>query len=216
MGKIRVTAGAWIMLAVALVSGRCDLFLLYGLSALLHETGHLLAAFCRKIKVDEIRIDVSGARIRTKEGAGSYLDEFILCMSGPLVNALVITLGAAFFVCQKISISGVAADLEAFVYGERNFAGALAFLMLCSLFQGAFNLLPIKTFDGGRMLYCTCALLLGQRVGERVISALSALCLLVIWTAALYLLLRLDSGLSVYTFAACIFFSTLCDRELLE
>lgn len=217
MGKIKVSMSATLIFLAAALTGRVDIFLIYGLSAIMHEMGHLLAARARGIKIQEIRIGVSGARICTEEQAGSYADEFILCMSGPLVNVLMLAFGAAVLVYRNIGEESIARAIIDFADGKGQVRlGAFIFFMLCSLLHGGLNLLPIKTFDGGRMLYCISAMVFGQRTAERVLSVTTALCMLLIWSAALFLMIRFDAGLSIYTFAACLFLSTLRDKELIE
>lgn len=217
MGKIKVGVGAILLILAVIMTERSDVFVLYGLCAILHEIGHLIAAKRRNIGIKEIRLDVSGARICTEEGAGSYADEFILSASGPFVNILVIAAGTAVFTCRKMSIESIVRALDDFAAARpESYDGALAFFMLCAVLQGGLNLLPIKTFDGGRMLYCLCAVTVGQKAAECVIRVSGTMCMLIIWTAALYLMLKLDVGLSIYTFAACIFLGTLRDRELIE
>ena len=217
MSRIKVGVGALLVILALFITERSDVLLIYGICAVLHEAGHLIAARVRGIKVNEIRLDVSGVRICTEDGIGSYADEFILCMSGPLVNISIISIGALAFAIMDLSPDSIALSLQAFVAGEADsYVGAAAFFVLCAVLQGGLNLLPIKTFDGGRMLYCACAATLGQGAAERIVGLTSALCIATIWSAALYLMIRMDAGLSIYTFAACIFLGTLRDKELIE
>ncbi len=217
MGKIKIGIGVILVIFALIMTKRSDVFVLYGVCAVLHEAGHLAAARRRGIKIKEIRLDVSGIRICTEEGAGSYIDEFVLCMSGPLVNVIIIAVGAGIFLQKNMDASAVASAIEAFAQCRSgSYYGALGFFMICSVIQGGLNLLPIKTFDGGRMLFCLCAMAFGSRTAERVIGITSALCMLAIWMAALYLMIRVDAGLSIYTFAACVFLGTLRDKELIE
>ncbi|MBQ4091308.1 MAG: hypothetical protein IJC64_03215, partial [Clostridia bacterium] len=108
MSKIKVTWGAIMMLAISLLSERTDVFLLWGLCALLHEFGHLIAARARGIEIEEIRIDFFGARICTGEGAGSYADEFILCAAGPAVNAAILCAIGIFLKAEGVSLETAA------------------------------------------------------------------------------------------------------------
>ena len=209
--------GALLVMLALVITERSDVFLLYGICAALHEAGHLAAAKIRGIKIKEIRFDVSGVRICTDNGIGSYADEFILCMSGPLVNIVIITVGLVTFARMNLSPESIASAVQDFADRDADsFLGAAAFFVLCAVLQGGLNLLPIKTFDGGRMLYYACAAMLGQCAAERVVGLTSALCISAIWSAALYLMIRLDAGLSIYTFAACVFLGTLRDKELIE
>ena len=131
MGKIKVSISAALMFLAALLAGRSDIFLIYGVSAIMHEMGHLLAARLRGIKIREVQIGVSGARICTQEQMSSYADEFILCMSGPLVNAAVLVLGALFLAYRNIDEQSMALALRDFAFGGK--VMSLLFNMLSRL-----------------------------------------------------------------------------------
>ncbi len=216
MSKIKVRWGALIMLFVSLVSERTDIFLLWGLCALLHELGHLFAARVRKIEVEEIRLDFLGARICVKEGAGSYFDEVLIAAAGPSVNLIIVIAAALYLQGAGISPEALADSITAFFEGDRSSVGAVCFFAICSVLQGGTNLLPVKTFDGGRVIYCMTASLFGQGMAEALIGASTAACVFCLWTVALYLMLKTGAGLGIYVFCACLFLSTLSDSELIK
>ena len=91
--------------------------------------------------------------------------------------------------------------------------GAAGFFTLCSGLHCLANLLPINTFDGGRIVYCSIADLISERAAQRVIMTFTMLSSLVLWIIALYLLLKVSSGLGVFVFAASVFFSSLKNIE---
>ena len=80
---------------------------------------------------------------------------------------------------------------------------------LCALFQGLFNLLPIHSLDGGRILHCVCILLV-PRWADRISHAFSILtCMIVIcifiWLYFRFhhLILLLFAGYFLYSTALC-------------
>ena len=217
MRRIRIDAGAYFLLAALVLTERADALLIYVGCAFAHELGHLFAARSRGIAIEQIRIGLTGARICTREGAGSYFDELILALSGPLVNVAAVAYGVFIFNRFGISAVEVLGAAERFALGGRTDAlGVWAFVIACAAVQGAVNLLPVRTLDGGRVLYCLCALTLGQRAAERVLSFTSGMCAIAIWLAALYLMLKVHAGLGIYAFCACLFVGTLRDGELIE
>lgn len=213
MRKIRVEIGAILMLLAMIATDGAPLILIYFLSAALHECGHLIAARALKIKIEEIRFDFSGVRICTEKAVNSYRDELLLSAAGPLANLLSVTLSVAFFLSNGITISEAADALLSLLNGEFTLTGAVGFFATSSILQGGINLLPINTLDGGRVLFCAAALLFGERSAYVLIKVTSFAAAFVLWTVALYLLLKVSAGLGVFVFAACVFFST---REHIE
>ena len=212
--RIKVGVGALLMLGSMMISDRVEILLLYMLSATLHEFGHLAAARMLGIGVMEIRFEFSGVRICTEEKLTSYKSEAILAAAGPLVNFACVTVCVAVFSFMNISIIEVSELTGAFLVDDfYSHVGAMGFFAIASLLQGCVNLLPVKTFDGGRICYCTIALLCSEKTAGRVLDVSSAFSAFVLWTVALYLMLRLSAGLGIYVFAACIFLSTLKDTD---
>ena len=212
VNRIKLEIGAILMAAVMIMTDRAEILLIFYFSALLHETGHLIAAKLLGIKIKEIKIDFSGARICMEERLVSYKKELILSLSGPLVNFICVTACIAAFVLLKLSPEELTARTGALLLeGEQSCVGYVGFFALSSFLQGAVNLLPIRTLDGGRMLYCIIAMIFNESIAERVIDVFSALSALVLWTVALYLMLRLAKGFGIYVFAACLFVSTAKD-----
>lgn len=207
---MRLGISAVLMLVAILLSDRAEIFILYSISAALHECGHLLGARMLGIKISEIRFDFSGIRICTEEKLTSYKSEFLLAAAGPFVNFIVITVVAAVYSVIGVSLNEAGEACIGFLFdGEYTHIGALGFVALSSFLQLAVNLLPIRTFDGGRMTYCLSAVLFGERRGAQILDVFSGFSAFALWTVALYLMLRISSGLGIYVFSVCLFLSTL-------
>ena len=206
MKKIKFGVGALMMLAATLVSDSVAIIGVYLFAALLHELGHILAAKAMKVDIKEIRFGFSGVRIVTDGRLTSYKSEIILALAGPAVNLLIVSLVLLGFFTSGINLEEAILRAESFMsapaFEIRNVA---AFFALSSLMQAALNLLPVKTFDGGRVIYCAIAHFVGERVAERIIELSTMLSCMILWTVALYLMLRVGGGLGIYVFAACIF-----------
>ena len=173
-----------IVFGLMLLTDRTGISLLTVAAALLHEGGHLLAARLLGIRLERMRLGFLGMRLDMGADILSYGQEWLLCAAGPLVSLL----GAA-----------VAAPLWGIWKSARFFSCA-------SLVLGLLNLLPIRSFDGGRMLECFLSLTLGTRASERVMTACSFLFLFLLWATAVYFLLRVGDGLSLFCFSLSLFF----------
>ena len=213
MKKAKICIGVCLMLSAACVSDDIVAVSVYLFAALLHEIGHLLAARIMKIRVSGIKFDFSGARICTS-GNLSYKEELFLSGAGPLANIFAFTLVIKAAKIREIPAKSLLEGAESlFSRGEATLCGVLGFFALSSLLQAASNLMPISGFDGGRMLYCICALIFGDRAAEVVLSITSAIFAFILWTAALYLLLRISAGLGIYIFALGIFTSSIMKKD---
>ena len=150
------------------------------LAVCIHELGHLAAARRVGVRLGRLRMTATGFRMIADEAYPSYRAEAVVALGGPLANLL----SAPLF------------------YGLLPAASPLGEVAPLSLYLAVLNLLPLRSFDGGRALVC---FLCGRRAylpdrAERVLSALSALILLLLWLSAVYLLLRRGSALSLYLF----------------
>ncbi len=214
---VRIGLGGLLMLAAMAISDRADVLLVYLLAALLHELGHLLAAKRMRIPLKGIELGFSGVRICVEKGLTGYADEFLMALWGPMASLLAAYAAFLLSLTAGISreqlLSSAAAFLESGLAAESGPAGIMGFFMLASLLQAYSNLLPVNGFDGGRLLFCALACFFDESRAERVTAILSALSAFVLWTAALYLMLRIAAGLAVYIFAACIFASAVQRTE---
>ncbi len=207
MKKIKIMPSALIMLLAMLVSDRASLLILYFLSAGAHEMGHLVGAKALGIGISEIRITYSGMRICTEKKLISYKRELFLAAAGPLANLAVIAVTASAFALLSINFdNAINSCIDLLFNNMFTISGAFGFIMLSSFVQGAINLLPVRTFDGGRIMYCLLSVMLGERAAGHTLDMLSALSAALLWIVALYLMLRISSGVGIYAFSACLFF----------
>lgn len=212
MKRVRFGMGGVLMIAAMMISDRAEMIGIYMFSAALHELGHLIAAKLLKIEISEINFGFSGVRIVTEERLTSYKKELLLAMSGPLANILVFSAILVSSIIRKSGAEGMFAEFNGILSGgAMSLEGAASFLAISSLVQAIMNLLPVKTFDGGRILHCSMAELFGDRAAERAVEICSALSAFFLWTVALYLMIRVASGLGIYVFAACIFVSMISE-----
>lgn len=152
------------------------------LAALLHEAGHLLAARLLGIPLGRFRLGLRGARLEVKGRMLSYGEEWLLAAAGPLFSLLGAAGGALFWSSSAARIFSCA-----------------------SLLLGLLNLLPIRSFDGGRMLAAMLSACLSPRAVCAILRGASFLCLSLLWMTAVYLLLRTGDGISLFCFSMSLF-----------
>lgn len=181
--RLRISIPMLILLALLLLTDRTGVGALTLLAAFLHECGHFAAARALGLSPSEVRLDLLGARMEIAGRVLSYGEEFLLAAAGPLAS-LFCSLAGAF--------------LWQFSAG-RIFSAA-------SLLLGLLNLLPIRTFDGGRMLEAALSAYIGVSGAGKVMRLCSFSSLFLLWLIAVYFLLRAADGLSLLCFSLSLFF----------
>ena len=117
-------------------------------AAAVHEIGHFMALNLRGARVTEIRFGISGAIMTTENFKLSYGDELCAVLAGPAAN-----LAAAL--CLRAA-------------GNINPALTGVNVILC-----IFNLIPVRTLDGGRALELLISWAFGPDAAESVIRMIS-------------------------------------------
>ena len=176
--KIKISFSAILTLAALLLFGRISDVICVLSAAAIHETGHIVAAKLLGVSFSSLCLDPLGARLNTTEQLVSYKREALLALGGPLANIISLAFSAPLAVLTGSEF------LIVFSYAS----AGLALL----------NLLPIETFDGGRIFYCITR-------SYRFSRIVSFLCLFAIFCASLYLLLRTGGALSVFIFSTSLF-----------
>ena len=161
------------------------------LAALFHEFGHLLAARWLGIPWRGFSMDFTGARMEVSGRMISFFEEWLLCAAGPFAGLLVAALGAVFWRYSQWAV----------------------WFSCASLLLSLLNLLPIRGFDGGRMLECTLLSLLRESIVWRIMRLISFFFLFLLWASAIYFLLRAGDGISLLFFSMTLFsrFFDVCD-----
>lgn len=155
--------------------------------AIVHELGHVVCAKLRRVRLESLDIGIFGARINLDPAIYSYSDEIAVCIGGPLINLISADLVAIAARLFDIHSEGV------------------YFFIFASLSLAIINLLPIKSFDGGRILFCILAKKRSLPLSEKIINISSFISLFILWSLSLYLLLRTSASLSLFIFSVSIF-----------
>ena len=77
----------------------------------------------------------------------------------------------------------------------------LAIAFSCaSLLLGTLNLLPIQTFDGGRMLECALSSFVSPKRTSDILRGCTFLFLWLLWAFSAYLMIKIADGVSLFFF----------------
>ena len=152
------------------------------LAALCHEFGHVAMMCAVGMKVREVEITVFGAEIRTPPSEHGTLASVAVYAAGGAANI----------------VSAIAVTLLPLKNTHTEFFAA------CSLCLAIINLLPIRSLDGGCILEAIL-IRLAPTCAYSAVSAVSAVVLMMLWLAAVYLLLVCGGNLSLMLFCMYLF-----------
>ena len=160
------------MFAGILVADGTLFALLTFAAAAVHEFGHLAAAALSRIKIKSIAVYPLGAVI-TLGAPCPYRADALVKLAGGFANfiAAAVCAGLRFFAC----LSGTA-------------DAAAVYFIICSLALAFFNLLPIRTLDGGEALYSALCTRLEPDAAARILRGTSVAALLPLWIVSSYIL----------------------------
>ncbi len=153
------------------------------MAALLHEGGHILAAWTVGVPVGRLRLDLFGARM-SLSGLLSYRREFFIAAAGPLSN--LISSALAFPVWHH---AGKPTD------------GGITLFLVASFGLAVINLLPVRSLDGGRMLRCLLAHTISERAADGILTVTTAFFLGTLWLLSVYALLRIGEMMTLFAFS---------------
>ena len=168
-GKLEIGWGFPVLAAVSMLAGAEKALPIAVLSALSHETGHLLALRITGTRVERVRLTAFGAEIRADTRYLPYPLEIFCVLAGPAVNLVL-----AVFLARVLG----------------NDLGAGVNLVL-----GAFNLLPVPALDGGRILHLLVSWVWDPITADRVCRWAGLLCSLALTAAALAATVCCHAGL---------------------
>ena len=142
-------------------------------ASLWHETGHLAALWLFHVRPRSLSFGLFGMRLAVPQTL-SFRRQRVLALAGPLFNAL--------------------AAVALILMGQSR-AAAL------HLIRGGFNLLPVQPLDGGQALYYALLPRFGDRVATRVLAITSAVTVLPLTAAAVWVLWQ--SGYNITLLLVC-------------
>ena len=151
--KIEVGGGFIIMLSLVYYIYGFTLLLALLLAALIHELGHIAALEISGVNLERIRLSALGANIDSDRQSLSYLQTTFCAVSGPLAGLLLFFLLLPF-----------------------NEDYAQVSLMLSLL-----NLLPVKSLDGGLVIYNIAAYFSSESVSRKIMCITGCLTMLLLF-----------------------------------
>lgn len=137
------------------LTGRIFLFLIYTLSALVHEFGHFVFSYRRGVCLDKITLMPFGAVAKGDVDGLNVKDRIAVALGGPIVN---------FFICVGvIALWWLYPDTYAFT--DTVVEANLSLLLV--------NLIPVFPLDGGRIVHAIFSESKNKEVADKISKVLS-------------------------------------------
>ena len=176
------------------VFGGLPIYLIYALTALLHECGHMFCASRMGFKCKKISLMPYGASVICDTEGIMAKDEIFLALAGPAVNALLCILCAGLWWFYPVT----------YAYTDTVFEANAVML--------AVNLLPAYPLDGGRVVGSLLSLFMLKKHVKIVLRAISIIISLSL-VALFFLALK---NISLLIFSAFLLCSALQRDGVLE
>ncbi len=168
LGRLEVTWGFLAVPLLALWLGAGPMLPVIYFSSLCHELGHLAALALVGGRVERLRLSALGAELQADTRYLPYGREILCSLAGPGVNLLL----ALFF----------SRWMGNYIFGGANLLLAL------------FNLLPVPSLDGGRILLLAVSWAFGPWVADGVCRVVGLLTAFLLTAGAFFLFLRYHGG----------------------
>ncbi|HIZ56512.1 MAG TPA: site-2 protease family protein [Firmicutes bacterium] len=180
--KVQFTFFFFAILTLFLLSDRTGLTFWGILAALMHEGGHILAFILTGNIPKKISFDLCGIRIVEAGPYASYRQEAVILAAGSLVN------------------------LCCFLLLYWQLGWKFSQIAVLHLVLGIFNLLPIWSLDGGKLVHLICMQFCSMRTANWVTYLLSGVTLLLLLGASIWHL-RIEKNFSLLMVSGFLLFS---------
>lgn len=163
-------------------------------SSLFHEMGHLIMMFCSNNIPQSVRFEITGMNIiRQPSMKISAKHEIFIAMGGPVANGLVLLISCV---------------LLCFLENEKILTVGCINLILMT-----FNLLPIKSLDGGMALYYLLSRKFNPDFCGKILKILSIFFVLLIYVWGVYVFVSTNYNISLLIIAIFLTMTTLSKKD---
>jgi len=173
--KLKLNLNMFLFLLLFFLTGQLEIYALVMVFALVHELAHLICGIILGFKIDIFKIMPLGFSIEFKPVVEDYnqkilksnmitIKKIIVALAGPLINLLIVILGAIFNIDRNIIYSNL--------------------LLLI------FNLTPIYPLDGGRILKNLIKIFCGNIKANKYINLITNIFTIILtMTSSIFILI---------------------------
>lgn len=186
--KIRISYFFITLICFMLATDRTGYLIPCIIAIILHELGHLFTMWIFECAPKEINLVPTSIEIVRSFAIKPY-GETIISLMGPIVN---------LFIALIFYIN--------YLYFKSNF---LIVFSLLNFIIGIYNLLPVKSLDGGTVLFNCISKKHGLEVANKVLTIITLICGFIILTLAIFLLINGNFNPSIFIISIYILISAL-------
>lgn len=192
--KINISPVSLLWIAILLFS-RAPYPAQTALAITLHELAHIFTARALGVRIAGLDVGLVGARIEMAD-TPSYGAELLIALAGPLSGMIC---GLPALIAQ-----GHGANFLLGISAAERLGFFIPFCAI-SLGLGLFNLLPLDSLDGGRVLSALLHMTLPPYFADKIMRLATFFTLFAIWLLSVYLLIRCGGGLGMLVFCSIFF-----------
>lgn len=138
------------IITIFLLTDTSNMAIICLVSCILHEMGHIISFFIFKIKPNLLVFDITGIKLEQPNSQLDFLTEFFILISGSLTNFII-----------------------AFIFNLINPTTTFYFsIIYINITIGCFNLLPIASFDGGKIVFAILSHFLSDNLSYKISFAI--------------------------------------------
>lgn len=173
------------------LTGKVFSFIIFTMTAVLHETGHSLAALTRGYELNRIVLMPYGATLRGDTCDMTYKDEVFIAFSGPFVN-----------LCAGLLLTALWWFVpESYPYTEM--------CVLANITIATVNLLPSYPLDGGRVLLAILSCYIKRKKAMLICKIIGIFTSIIVFALFIYSLCVASPNFSILFFACFILFGNI-------
>lgn len=162
------------------------------LACIIHELGHLIMFAAVGSKPQELAFEMTGIRLTKPSNELPYFKEILVQLAGSSLNFLV------FLMLIKTTST----------------INQLSIFAVTHLVIGVFNLLPIKSFDGGKLLELMLIRFMSMRAANIICNTVDILCILLLLILGLYSFFAGTSSFTLVVLSAFLMFTAIIKLDL--
>ena len=179
------------LVTVFLIVDKSSISIIALMVCIIHETGHLIIFTIFGYKPSELAFEVTGIRLSKPTTSLSYAKEILAQLAGSITNFIV------FFA----------------LIGTTNSISKMSLFCVTNLIVGIFNLLPLKSFDGGKLLEIFSLKIFSLRTTAIICTIADYMCLFIMLVGSIIAFFSKGQSFTLLVLSAYLLIATIAKLD---